>query len=175
MNIRRATEADVPAIAAIYDAIHTREEAGLTTIGWKRGVYPTAETAMDSVQKGTMYVIEDDNGHVLSAAKIDQNQGDEYARAQWKRATPPERVLVMHTLVVDPAHEGHGLGHNFIHFYEERARSLGCLALRMDTNMRNVAAREMYAKMGFEDAGEVACSFNGIPGVTLMCLEKYLG
>lgn len=139
MNIRRATEADVPAIAAIYDAIHTREEAGLTTIGWKRGVYPTAETAMDSVQKGTMYVIEDDNGHVLSAAKIDQNQGEEYARAQWKHATPPERVLVMHTLVVDPAHEGHGLGHNFIHFYEERARSLGCLALRMDTNMRNVA------------------------------------
>ena len=55
------------------------------------------------------------------------------------------------------------------------ARSLGCLALRMDTNMRNVAAREMYAKMGFEEAGEVACSFNGIPGVTLMCLEKYLG
>ena len=130
---------------------------------------------MDSVQKGTMYVIEDDNGHVLSAAKIDQNQGEEYARAQWKHATPPERVLVMHTLVVDPAHEGHGLGHNFIHFYEERARSLGCLALRMDTNMRNVAAREMYAKMGFEEAGEVACSFNGIPGVTLMCLEKYLG
>ena len=41
--------------------------------------------------------------------------------------------------------------------------------------MRNVAAREMYAKMGFEEAGEVACSFNGIPGVTLMCLEKYLG
>ena len=110
MNIRRATEADVPAIAAIYDAIHTREEAGLTTIGWKRGVYPTAETAMDSVQKGTMYVIEDDNGHVLSAAKIDQNQGEEYARARWKHATPPERVLVMHTLVVDPAHEGHGLG-----------------------------------------------------------------
>ena len=57
---------------------------------------------MDAVQKGTMYVIEDDNGHVLSAAKIDQNQGEEYARAQWKHATPPERVLVMHTLVVDP-------------------------------------------------------------------------
>ena len=45
MTIREAKAADIQAVAAIYDAIHTCEEAGLTTIGWVRGVYPTQQTA----------------------------------------------------------------------------------------------------------------------------------
>ena len=39
--IRKATGWDLPAIANIYDHIHSREEAGLGTTGWMRGVYPT--------------------------------------------------------------------------------------------------------------------------------------
>ena len=175
MNIRRAAEADVQGISAIYEAIHDREDAGLITTGWQRGVYPTAETALDAIKKGTMYVMEDDSGNILASAKMDHNQGEEYARAQWRHDTPPERVLVMHTLVVAPEHEGHGLGRNFIYFYADRARSLGCESLRMDTNVRNLAARRLYGKLGFEEVGEVACCFNGIPGVKLVCLEKYLG
>ena len=35
--IRKATAEDIPAIAAIYDEIHTREEAGEVTTGWLRG------------------------------------------------------------------------------------------------------------------------------------------
>ena len=39
--IRKATEKDIKAIAAIYEDIHTEEEKGNLTIGWQRGVYPT--------------------------------------------------------------------------------------------------------------------------------------
>ena len=35
-------------------------------------------------------------------------------------------------------------------------------------------ARAMYQKLGYEERGIVPCVFNGIPGVQLVCLEKYL-
>ena len=44
----------------------------------------------------------------------------------------------------------------------------------MDTNERNLAARRLYARLGYREAGVVGCTFNGIPGVRLVCLEKTL-
>ena len=47
--IRKATQDDIPAIAAIYERIHDREEAGAGSTGWKRGVYPTEATAREAL------------------------------------------------------------------------------------------------------------------------------
>ena len=44
--IRRAKETDLPAVAAIYEAILDQEDAtGAHYTGWQRGAYPTADTA----------------------------------------------------------------------------------------------------------------------------------
>ena len=53
---RQATLSDLEQIAAIYDHIHTEEEAGRATVGWVRGVYPTRQTALDAIQAGDMFV-----------------------------------------------------------------------------------------------------------------------
>ena len=53
-------------------------------------------------------------------------------------------------------------------------RAQGCAVLRMDTNARNLRARRMYAQLGYREAGIVPCTFNGIPSVQLVCLEKRL-
>ena len=82
--------------------------------------------------------------------------------------------MVLHTLVVDPLAQGQGYGHAFVAYYEDYARSHGCPYLRMDTNVKNAPARQMYAKLGFSERGVVPCVFNGIEGVSLMCLEKKL-
>lgn len=171
MQIRKATEADIPAVTAIYDALHGCEERGEATIGWIRGVYPTEQTARTALEKGTLYVLEH-GGKVLAAAKMDQEQVPEYADCPWQYDAPPEQVLVLHTLVVDPAAKGQGCGTAFIRFYEESARAMRCPYLRIDTNARNTAARALYKKLGYTEPGIVECVFNGIPGVRLVCLEK---
>lgn len=79
MMIRKATAADIPAIAAIYNALLGREEQGLLTTGWTRGIYPTEQTALDALTAGTLYVLEDE-GRVTAAAKIDQHQMPQYAQ-----------------------------------------------------------------------------------------------
>ena len=47
--------------------------------------------------------------------------------------------------------------------------------LRIDTNAKNANARRLYAYLGYRETGIAPCTFNGIDGVALVCLEKWLG
>lgn len=171
--IRKATEKDIKAIAAIYEDIHTEEEAGRLTIGWQRGVYPTEQTAADSIAKGDMFVCERD-GSVVAAAKINKEQVDVYADGKWEFEADDEDIMVLHTLVVSPSVQTSGIGKEFVKFYEDYALAEGCPYLRMDTNERNERARGFYKSAGYKEIGIVPCVFNGIDGVQLVLLEKKL-
>ena len=173
MTFRRAAARDLDRIAEIYSEIHDAEEAGRTAIGWVRSIYPTRATAEAALGKGTLYVEEID-GRIVAAAKIDQEQVPEYADAAWTQDAPADQVLVLHALTVSPAQSGKGYGSAFVRFYEETAQKRGCPYLRMDTNEKNAAARALYRKLGYAEIGIVSCVFNGIPGVRLVCLEKTL-
>lgn len=169
--IRKATLDDLPAISAIYEAIHDREEAGRLTIGWARGVYPTADTARAAIEAGELYVLEHE-GRAAASARINKAQMPAYAQVQWRWPAPDDQVLVMHTLTVDPALSRRGFARQFLEFYETLARDMGCAVLRIDTNARNAVARAMYARHGYVESGVIPCVFNGIPGVQLVCMEK---
>ena len=171
--IRKATRDDIPAVAAIYEAIHSQEEQGKATIGWIRGIYPTAATAENSLAKSELFVLEAE-GRVVAAARINQEQDAAYASANWKFPASDDEIMVLHTLVVLPEAGGRGYGKQFVAFYENYAREHGCKYLRMDTNARYQNARRMYQKLGYSEIGIVPCEFNGIEGVQLVCLEKKL-
>ena len=173
--IRLAKKDDIPAITAIYDALHDLEEQGKATIGWIRGVYPTKTTAAAAIERGDMFVMEKSD-KIVASAIINQTQVPEYYDAKWRRPdAPDDEVMVLHTLTVDPAIKGRGYGSEFVSFYERYALLHGCKYLRMDTNAKNDAARRLYSHLGYIEADIVPCEFNGIPGVSLVCLEKYLG
>ncbi|MCI8557587.1 MAG: GNAT family N-acetyltransferase [Lachnospiraceae bacterium] len=173
-RIQKAAYSDISQVAQIYEHILDKEEQGETTIGWIRGVYPTKRTALEALEAGELFVMLQDET-VVAAAKINQSQVPEYKYASWKYPDAPEdQVMVLHTLVVDPAFSGKGYGTEFVSFYEEYALKHHCHYLRMDTNARNLAARRLYKHLGYREAGIVSCIFNGIPDVQLVCLEKLL-
>ncbi|MBQ2763625.1 MAG: hypothetical protein IJF43_01120, partial [Firmicutes bacterium] len=101
VDFRKATEEDLDRIAEIYDRIHTEEEAGTITTGWKREIYPTRQTAEEAIQKGELYV-EIANDILVAAAKINRDQEEVYAEGDWEFDADQDQVLVLHTLVVDP-------------------------------------------------------------------------
>ena len=171
MPIRKAVAADLDAVAALYEDVHTAEEAGAQTIGWIRGVYPTRATARSALERGDVFVLEEE-GRVLGAAVINRLQVDVYAGAPWEFEASDGEVCVLHTLVIDPAFSGRGLGRRFVRFYEEYAAARGLWELRIDTNARNAAARAMYGKLGYREIAVVPTVFNGIPDVRLVLLEK---
>ena len=171
ITFRKATAADLDAVAALYDRIHDEEEAGRTSVGWLRDTYPTRATAEAALARDDLFV-EEHNGTIVGTAILNHLQGEEYASAPWRITAADAQVLVMHTLVIDPMAKGHGLGTAFAAFYERHARALGCTVLRIDTNKRNLPARSLYRKLGFREISIVPCRFNGIDGVELVLLEK---
>ena len=173
MIFRKATTADLPAIGEIYADIHTEEERGQVTIGWIRDVYPTPKTAQAALARDALFVGED-KGRIVGSAIINHQQVSEYALGNWKHPSSDDEVMVLHTLVVSPKIARGGYGRRFVEFYEQYALSHGCPYLRIDTNARNLRARAMYQKLGYEEIGIVPCVFNGIEGVQLVLLEKRL-
>ena len=171
MQIRKARDTDLAAAAGIYEEIHDAEEAGLTTTGWLRGVYPTADTAKSALFRDDLYVLEQD-GLIKGTAVINHLQPECYAGGRWSEPASPDNVLVLHTLVISPREAGKGYGSAFVAFYEEEARREGCRWLRMDTNARNAAARSLYHRLGYHEIGTVPTVFNGIEGVDLKKKKK---
>ena len=169
--IRKAMEKDLAAVNAIYQGIHDREEKGETATGWKREVYPTEETARRALFHDELFVMEEE-GQIVATARINQEQEEAYSQVNYWYPAAEEQVLVLHTLVVAPWAAGHGYGQRFVAYYEELARHLGCTALRMDTNARNLPARRIYQRLGYREAGIVPCNFQGLGDVELVCLEK---
>ena len=174
ITIRKATSADLDAVSGIYERIHDEIEAGRASIGWIRGVYPTRVTAEAALTRGDLFVEERD-GEVVGTAILNQTQVNAYFGAPWEHDVPENEVMVLHTLVIDPSRKGAGLGQMFEVYYERYALSHGCRALRIDTNARNTVARNFYRKLGYREIAVVPVTFNGIPGVDLVLLEKYLG
>ena len=140
MKIRKATENDLDQIEEIYNRIHEYEESGKQTIGWITGVYPVRKTATDSLDRGDLFVMEDE-GKTVATAIINQIQVPDYKYASWKYDAEDSEVMVLHTLIVDPSCNRKGYGKAFVRFYEEYALANGCHELRMDTNARNKTAR----------------------------------
>jgi GNAT superfamily N-acetyltransferase len=129
---------------------------------------------LEALDKLDLFVWEED-GSILAAARINQEQVSVYAECPWAYPAPDSEIMVIHTLVVDPGASGRGIGSKFVRFYEEFALRNHCHYLRMDTNAINIPARALYKKLGYREPGIISCEFNGIPCVQLVCLEKKLG
>lgn len=171
--MRKAFMRDVDQVSAIFERVHDEEEAGRLTTGWMRNVYPVRKTAADAVERGDLFV-EEAGDIIVAAGIINQIQVPEYVNCIWQYDAPDDAVMVLHTLVVDPKANGRGYGKRFVNSFEQYAAEHGCPYLRMDTNEKNIRARTLYAKLGYQEPGIVYCTFNGIPGVRLVCLEKKL-
>lgn len=171
--IRKATESDIPAVAEIYAHILENEDAAKPATGWLKGIYPVEATARAALERDDLFVCVED-GKIIASAIINQMQVDVYADCKWSLDCKDSEVMVLHTLTVEPACAGHGIGRKFVAFYEDYARKAGCKALRIDTNAVNTTASKLYAKLGYTEVGIVPCIFNGISDVMLVCLEKLL-
>lgn len=109
--IRIAKESDLPAVAAVYEAILDHEDAtGLHYTGWKRGAYPTAETARSIFNAGTLYVGVDEDGAIWGSMNLNGVQLPEYKNGGWSIPAEDDQVAVIHTLTIHPDRAGAGLG-----------------------------------------------------------------
>lgn len=171
LNFRKATYDDIEQIAEIYSELHSMEEKGLSSIGWVRNVYPVRETAEAALKRNDLFVLEVD-GRIVGSAIINKQQVEQYQFGKWNHSPCDEEITVLHTLVISPEASGRGYGKAFVDYYEKYAVETNSPYLRIDTNEKNIKAREMYKKLGYTEVGIIKCAFNGIKNVGLVLLEK---
>lgn len=171
--IKKSGRDHIEDIVKIYNKIIDDETIRAIT-NWEKDVYPSKHTAVNAHENGELFVMEID-GQIVASAIINQKQLDEYDDCKWKFHARSSEIMVIHTLAVDPEHSGKGYASAFMSFYESYAWDNGCTVLRLDTNVKNLPARQLYKKLGYIEAGTVYCNFNGIDSVSLVCLEKKLG
>ena len=173
MDIRLATAADLDGITAIYDAILDREETGPVYTNWQRGKYPTADTARQALEAGTLYVGQED-GFLWGVVNLNGIQLPEYDAIPWTIPAEREQVAVIHTLCIHPAASGQGRAKQMVTFCEEEARRQGKTVMRLDTWEGNLPANRMYPALDYRYAGAAEFFFQGFIREILNCYEKAL-
>jgi len=83
---------------------------------------------------------------------------------------PDAPALYLSRLAVHPAAQRGGLGAWCMGRVEERARELGCAAVRFDVLAANTRLRAFYERLGYEPRGE-----RTRPPFTFACYDKLLG
>lgn len=170
--IRKATAEDISFVEEIYNEITSNEEI-IKFTQWMKGLYPTVLTAQKSFEEGTLFVSEND-GVITGAVILNHEQPEEYKKLKWSIEAEGEKVLVIHTLCIKPSFSKMGLGQKFIIFAENYAKELGCTAIRLDTNDKNVPGANLYKKMGYTHVGNADFNFQGLKYQNLKCFDKVL-
>jgi ribosomal protein S18 acetylase RimI-like enzyme len=163
IEVRPATQDDVPALGRLYDELNDYMAAHTNYPGWKKGIYPTIEHAAEDVAEGANFIAWSDNsvaGSIVLNHKSDQPQ--EY---QWLIKADENEVFFVHRLAVHPQYQRHGIGRILLSFADEYARQTGMKAIRLDVTEGNSAAINMYEACGYKyiDTVDLGLEHFGLP------------
>lgn len=172
-EIRKAVPADIEAIVDIYANIFKEDAKAGKVVGWRAGIYPTIATAEEGLRDQDLFVMEE-TGKIVATMRINHRQGNSYKHCKWKYEADAQEVMALHTLGVDPAAKGRGIGRQMVQFYEKYALEQQAPYLRIDTNVKNKRARGLYTSLGYEERDTFAWVMNDIHLMDLILLEKKL-
>lgn len=146
MNIRRAGQADLPALTAFFNKISPQLD--YQTAHWTEGVYPIFADVATGVDKQDLYLAVKGQ-QIVALMRLNREGTEKYPQFTWQKVVPDEGYLVIHILMVDPQEKGQGIAGEMLRFAAEQAKREGKEALRLDTYAQNLPAKKLYEKFGF--------------------------
>jgi GNAT superfamily N-acetyltransferase len=150
MIIRRAGEADVPAISGMR-AEARRWLASLGSDQWQRA-WPDEATAearlAASIAAGGTWIVEDDGDAIATLALDDFSDPH-----LWTPEEQAEPARYLHRLVVARRNAGSGLGARLIDWACDRAAREGARWVRIDVWTTNEDLQRYYVSQGFQHIG----------------------
>lgn len=146
MIFRKAEKVDFSQIRSLYWNLIDQDQDDPSFPHWKKGIHPSDEMILDSIDKGDLYVLAD--GDEIAACVIENDEKVEgYADAPWQ--VDSDDIIVLHVLAVHPDHRGKGLARRLVENVIEQERKAGKKALRLDVIENNTTAERLYQKLGF--------------------------
>jgi GNAT superfamily N-acetyltransferase len=166
MQVRRATLNDIPKIMQlITEVVPLMQAAG--NFQWDN-TYPNPQVFTEDIGLNQLWVADMD-GDIGGVAAITTDQYAEYAQAGLDTA---QTAIVVHRLAVSPRYQGRGIARALMQEAEAEALRRGIHIMRIDTNIENQMAQQLFPKLGYVFAGEIGLEFR--PGLRFVCYEKVL-
>lgn len=113
--------------------------------------YPTREKFKDDIEKGHMFLLEEE-GEIIAFAVLNNEEDISYYKIPW---TNSSKYLVIHRVLVSHKHSRKGIGRKLIEELCNYAIDKGLEYLRLDVKTTNLPAQKLYNSMGFKALGEI--------------------
>ncbi len=155
IKIRLVTEKDVDVLEKLYDDLNDYLESTINYPGWKKGVYPTRQDAVDGIEDGCLYVATH-NEDIVGSVILRHKQEPSYSTVTWQAMLEDSQVLVIYTFVVTPKYLQHGIGKKILDFAYKYASNTNMKALRLDVYENNYPAIKLYENGGYHYIGTVS-------------------
>lgn len=147
-QLQTADAAEYDAVLDFYRLVTERMQGRSNSGGWKWGVYPALSFLKESLDRGELYVMREENGY-LAAVILNSSANEGYEGLPWKADCSPEEVLIPHALAVRPDRWNQGVGRLVAQDVLRIAREQRKKAVRLDVLGTNLAARRLYPSVGF--------------------------
>jgi L-amino acid N-acyltransferase YncA len=164
LTLRPSTDADVPAITAIY-AHHV-----LNGTGTFETTPPTeadmANRRLDVLARGLPYLVAEQQGRVLG-----------FAYCQWFKPRPAYRYSAEDSIYLHPDAAGQGLGKQLLAALMHRAQEAGTRKLiAVIGDSGNAGSIGVHRALGFKHVGTIqACGWKFGRWLDIVLMEKSLG
>ena len=149
--VRLARGTDTPAIVALSQ----RVQAGLTASGSRQRIGPLSPGLVsECVASGAAYVL-DDPPQLLGSVFVEPVTADGLpARNLWGLGACPDPLVYLHTLMIEPEQQGHGLGRILLDGVKAavQVREPGSVIV-LDCWAGNAKLRSFYTAAGFRLRG----------------------
>lgn len=157
--IEKATLEDINELEELYNSLNDHLEATINYPGWKKGIYPVRETAVNGIRENNLFVLRIDD-EIAGSIILNHLQEDAYRKANWGIDVKNEDVIVIHTFVVNPKYMKKGVGQKLIDFSKEFCLKNGFKTIRLDVSIKNNPAIALYEKSDFKYVDTVDLGLN---------------
>lgn len=147
--IRIGTENDIDKLEELYDELNDYLESSINYPGWKKGVYPIREDAVNGIKNENLYIASIDS-KIVGSIILSHIPEPPYLNVNWQKKLDYSNVFVIYTFVVHPKYHGLGIGEELIKFAEEHGVKNNIKSLRLDVYENNLPAIKLYEKCGFK-------------------------
>lgn len=167
LSFRRARPDETPAAQSAYREIIEHLARTVDYPHWHSENHPTPDEVQEWVEAGELHLALAPSGAsggseaIAGVVVLNQHGVEAYRDAAWAVDAAPEDVLVIHALGVVPRFLRQGVARFIVEASLQAARGRGCRAVRLDTYVENLPARELYARYGFSDLGVHTVQYEG--------------
>lgn len=149
IKIRLGTEKDIDSLEQLYDDLNDYLEITTNYPGWKKGVYPIRQNAVDGINEGCLFVATE-NDEIIGSMILRHEPEPAYLTVTWQAILDYSNVLIIYTFVVNPKKRQQGIGKKMLEFAAQYAKCTKIMALRLDVYEKNIPAISLYEKCGYQ-------------------------